>query len=255
MNYIVYVVLFVVIVVMIFQNYKLMKRSKHAKKYINCTDAVFDHKENALEMLNEYISNEDSIEFKNKGRVVKAFVEAETSDPKETIEHLELFDVIYTKNKFDKEKFDFNSDTFFWMLLLAARLYKKGYIESLNLLNEKENMYDDDIKDDVVVAFFHNMYDNFKGNRHNDFYVLLTEGDYSGYTYDKRLIGFYKYIAITMKAYNGLELSEDDTNDIKVFATKKAGKLLMSDLGILDKYLEKPEETKEVTEEKNEDEE
>ena len=25
------------------------------------------------------------------------------------------------------------------MLLLAARLYKKGYIESLNLLNEKED--------------------------------------------------------------------------------------------------------------------
>ena len=57
-----------------------------------------------------------------------------------------------------------------------------------------------------------------------------------------------------MKAYNGLELNEDDTNDIKVFATKKAGKLLMSDLGILDKYLEKPEETKEETEEKTEDE-
>lgn len=235
----IYLLLVVVLAVMIFKNIKLAKRAKHTKKYIACSDGIFNDEDCALSRIDDYIETDDSVEFQNKARVLKIYQELRQGmSPRETISQIDLHETIYTKEKFDVQKFEFNSDTYFWLILDLVKLFKSQYNYEVDNLKAVLDKYHEDIKTDIAVELFYQIYNNLKDEENKDvtFFKNLVAGEYVGYTYDKRLIGFYKKVASSMLAYLNEELSEEDLDDLKVFSDMKAGKLIMKDLDIFEKY-------------------
>ena len=68
------------------------------------------------------------------------------------------------------------------------------------------------------------------------FFKELNYGTYSGLYYDKRLVGMYKRIAAFFLSEAGEELDDFLKEDLSAFAESSVGHLLMSDLGVCEKY-------------------
>lgn len=264
MGDILFIVLLVVLGIMIFQNVKLFKRSKHVKEYVACSDAIFDDRDDKIEVIKAYIEKETDQEFRNKGRVLEIYADMMSGkDPSETLSVLDLKDTIYgNKDKFDAQKFEYNSDTYFWLILDLIKAHMINDKNTADGLVKAVDTYRDQIEQDLVVKLFYAIDDVFNGQGNMMFFRDLWNGNYpNGSTYDKRLIGFYKYIAVAILAYKGEELSEEMVQDVEGFTHMKAGKLVMNDLGIYDKYHkitdedadEEPKAIEEVTEEASEE--
>ena len=239
MGDIIFIVLIVVLAFMIFQNVKLFKRSKHVKDYVACSDAIFDDREDKVDVIKAYIDKETDQEFRNKGRVLLVYADLKSGvDPKGAISALDLKDTIVgKKDKFDAQKFEFNSDTYFWLILDLIKAHTMNDQDTVTGLVGAVDKYRDMIEQDLVVKLFYAVDDVFKGSDETMFFKDLWNGNYpNGSTYDKRLVGFYKYIAISVLAYKGEEMSEEMIGDLESFTHMKAGKLVMSDLGIYERY-------------------
>ena len=241
MGQLIYVVLVVFMVLMIFKNIKLIKRSKHTKKYIECTNAIFEDADYTNEKINSFIEEEDDSEFKMKGRIIKVYAELKTNiDPWSTLSFLDLHDLIYTKNSLDVAKMEMNSDSFYWMIMNNILAHIKNKEEVVTKLNEVMTQYHDLINNDLVIELYDQVEKALSGDEEGTkFLKALLNGEYSGYRYDKRMIGMYKNVALAIIAYLGEEISLEDKSELTAFAEYKAGKLLLANLGILEEYLGK----------------
>ena len=81
----------------------------------------------------------------------------------------------------------------------------------------------------------------------------LLAGEYEGYRYEKKLIGFYKRIAQLLLAEGGDELDEMAKDDLTAFAESSVGKMMMNDRGVYTKYAA-PKSEEEAEEEPAEEE-
>ncbi len=254
MDALIFLVLVLLLIFMILQNYRLFKRSKHVKTYVNCSDAIFADRELMLEIIDEYVKNENDEEFKNKGRILQIYaLMAKGQDPLKVISELDLKETILNnKGKFDAKQFEYNSDSYFWMILDIIKAHSIDNKEAIDGLVSVMDKYYEYINQDIVVGLFYNVHHALShDSESNSMYLRdLWNGNYQGNpTYDKRLIGFYKYIAVSVLAYLGENLSEEMVQDLKNFAGMKAGRLAMRDLGILERFDEpviqdEPEEVK-----------
>lgn len=237
------VILIAVMAYMIFMNIRLIRKNKDMKRYFVCTDAILSSDENANEIINDFILNETSDELKNKARVLKLIAELDKGiDVLNTLSFLSYDDIILTNGQLDKKKFEFNSDSFFWTVNVIIKAYDHDQKEAAEAIKEKLVAYEEYplFKNDVVVRL---IYETDKamsgyGDKGITFFEKLLSGDYSEYTYDKRMIGFYKNVAAAMMAYLKQPLTEDDTELIRAFAKMKAGKVMLSELGLYDVYIE-----------------
>ena len=241
MDALIFLVLVLLLIFMILQNYRLFKRSKHVKTYVNCSDAIFADRELMLEIIDEYVKNENDEEFKNKGRILQIYaLMAKGQDPLKVISELDLKETILNnKGKFDAKQFEYNSDSYFWMILDIIKAHSIDNKEAIDGLVSVMDKYYEYINQDVVVGLFYNVHHALShDSESNSMYLRdLWNGNYQGNpTYDKRLIGFYKYIAVSVLAYLGENLSEEMVQDLKNFAGMKAGRLAMRDLGILERF-------------------
>lgn len=258
MSQVIYVILVVFMAAMIYKNIKLIRRSKHTKAYVECTNSIFNNDSNVNKQINDYIESEDSSEFKHKGRIIKVYAELKYGlDTSSNLSFIDLKDLIYTKDKVDIAKMDLNSDSFYWMImnLILAHLNKDE--ETITKLNAVMAKYHDDINNDLVIALYDNVDLAFKGDAEGvKFLEDLLKGEYSGYRYDKRMIGMYKNVALAILAYFKHDLETEDKEDLTHFAEMKAGKLLLSNFGLLSEYEGKTysyDDEEETTEEEVED--
>lgn len=246
MNQVILVILIAVMAYMIFMNVKLMRKNKNMKRYFVCTDAILNGDSNANEVISDFIYNETSDELKNKARVLKMIAELDQGiDALDTLSLLSYDDIILTNGQLDKKKFEFNSDSFFWTINVIIKAYDHEQKEVAEAIKEKLAAYEEYplFKNDVVVRL---IYETDKamsgyGDKGITFFEKLLSGEYSEYTYDKRMIGFYKNVAAAMMAYLKQPLSEDDVELIKAFARMKAGKVMLGELGLYSTYLEDDE--------------
>lgn len=241
MNNFIFIVLVIVLIFMILQNVKLFKRSKHVKNYVRCSDAIFDDSEDKVAIIKNYIEEETDQEFKNKGRVLLVYAELATKeDPSETLKALDIRDTFQdTKEKFDAQKFEYNSDTYFWLVLDMIKAHSLNDEKTIEGLLEVVNKHYDFIKQDLVVSLFYSIHHALADDDKKDLGFLrdLWNGNYpSGCTYDKRLVGFYKYLAVSVLAKVNEELTDEMVGDLDSFSHMKAGQIAMRDLGIYDKY-------------------
>ena len=221
------------------KNGALIKRSKQARNYIACTNAIFANDEDVLGVINNYIASEQVEEFINKARILKAYVELEQEiDPSSTLKDIDLHDLVYTNNKIDAKKFMYNSDTYVWAVMTYVRAYAKNDEATMQKLYDILNKEYDVINGDLCIHVFNNIAKALseKDEEAISFLKRVQEGEYAQYIYDKQIIGFYKYLSLTTLAYLGEPLSEEALEDMHTFADMKVGKFVMKDLGIYDTY-------------------
>ena len=231
---------------MMYKNIGLAKKNKLMKKYFVCTDAILNQKEDAYEIISEYIQNEENPEMQNKARILKLITEVDHSiDSSDTLSFLDLTPVIKTKDQFDKAKFQYNSDTFFWAIELLIKAHLKHREEVVTRLKEEYARFEEieDFKKDIVIVLFYECDKVFAqyGDEGKTFFKNLLSGEYSSYVYDKRMISFYKSIAASLLVYEGESLESEDEELVYTFAKMKAGKIMLKELGLLDKYAKKEE--------------
>lgn len=232
---------------MMYKNFSLVKKNKLMKKYFVCTDAILNHKDDAYEIIKEYIANEENSEMQNKARVLLLITEVDHNiDSSDTLSFLNLEPVVMSdKGQFDKEKFQYNSDTFFWSIELLIKAHLKHREEIIERLKEEYERFKDidGFSKDIVVVLFKECDKALSkyGDEGKIFFKKLLEGEYGDYVYDKRMISFYKSIAATMLVYEGETLQSEDEELVYTFAKMKAGNIMLKELGLYDKYTQKEE--------------
>ena len=250
MNDIIFLVLMLVLVFMIVQNARLFKRNKHIKNYIKCSDAVFNDDPEMVEIAKAYVEAEGDEEFTNKGRVIYIYALLHHGlDAKTEVAKLDLKETILNKKeKFDAKKFEYNSDTYFWLIVTLIKAYSLNEKEVVEGLVNAVAKHYDLISQDIVTQLFFSIHHCLAADDKADMSFLrdLWSGVYpANCTYDKRLIGFYKYLAVASLSKLGDELSEEMTTDVRNFAAMKVGRVVLRDYGILENFTELPIENDE----------
>ena len=86
-----FVAMMSLLVYVMYRNITLVKRYRHNKEYIECYKEMLAGTETAYERISAYIEEEDSAEFKNKGRVLKLYEQMDTEeDISQTLNDLDL---------------------------------------------------------------------------------------------------------------------------------------------------------------------
>ncbi len=259
MGTVLYVIIIVLLVSTSIKNFALFKRYKHNKEYIECYKDLLKNNENALERINNYIENENSNEFKNKGRILKLYQELISDlDYSTTLNELNVKDIFYDKNgNLKKDLINFNSDSFLFIMLVLSKAHqmkKDELIESLtNKVLEVKGL-EDHLEVKEIVALNNALLS--KDDKGVALFNSFLDGSYTENIYDKNMIGLFKRIAISTLAYLNEPFDEFFIDDIKEFVKTLIGKEYTSNLGIYDKYhveevSEEPVE--EITEEKVEE--
>ena len=167
MESLIFLVLIVVLAFMIFQNIKLFKRSKHIKDYVTCSDAIFDEAKDSVEIISSYIEREQDHEFKEKGRVILLYALMDAKmDAGAEASKLEIKDMIIGKKEnLDPQKFEYNSDSFFWIVvdLIKAHVNKDEVV--IKALNELIAKYEDMIGQDLVIKLLHEVDQIMSGSK------------------------------------------------------------------------------------------
>ena len=247
MNEIIFLILGVLLVYMFIQNARLFKRNKHIRNYIKCSDAVFNDDPEMVEIAQAYVEGEEDDEFANKGRVIYIYALLHNGlDAKTEVGKLDIKATFLTKKeKFDGKKFEYNSDTYFWLIVALVKAYSLGEKEVVDGLVNAVAKHYDFISQDIVTQLFFAIHHCLAEDDKADATFLrdLWSGNYpTGCTYDKRLIGFYKYLAVASLSKLGEPLGEEMTTDVRNFATMKVGRIVLRDYGILENFSEVPTE-------------
>lgn len=245
--------LLVVIMIYTFvKNIQLFKRFKHNKEYIECYKGLLNGEENISERISNFINNEQTAEFKQKGHILKLNDNLNNDvDYKEELDNLDIKPLYMVKGKFNNNQLSLNSDSFVWLLLDVVKANAKNKKDVINTIKDKleENKeLENRLEYRAIIATI-NLFDKTEDTFFND----LLEGNYLDYAYDKSMIGIYKEFAMGALAYKKETLDEYCEEALKEFAGSLIGKYYLKDLDLLDKYAVKEEVKEEETiEEKTE---
>jgi hypothetical protein len=260
MGTVLYVIIIVLLVSTSIKNFTLFKRYKHNKEYIECYKDLLRNNENTLERINNYIENENSNEFKNKGRILKLYQELISDlDYSTTLNELNVKDIFYDKNgNLKKDLINFNSDSFLFIMLVLSKAHQMNKDELIEPLTNKVlevKGLEDHLEVKEIVALNNALLS--KDDKGVALFNSFLDGSYTEYVYDKNMIGLFKRIAVSTLAYLNEPFDEFFIDDIKDFAKTLIGKEYTSNLGIYDKYhveeVAEEEKVEEVKEENNED--
>ena len=246
-----FVAMFILLGYVIYRNVGLLQRYKHNKEYISIFNAMLEREDDAYSRLNDFINNEKSEEFKNKGRIIKIFADLENDLDPSAIETLEPKEIFYHNGRFASRLLAMNCDSFVWLYLVLARARRLSRFDVIDDLSEKMKMMPEMAKR-IEFQLFFAIEDALceKDDAGVGFLSCLLEGDYADMKYEKNLIGLFKRFASATLAYAGEPMDDYFRNDLHSFAATKIGRTYMQELEIYDKYppLEQGEEKTEETE-------
>lgn len=241
MNTIIYIALLFFMVYLTIKNFKMIRRNKQDKGFVECYKKTISNEEDSLEYINNYLSTEENVELRNKTLVIKLIEQLKNDlDVQETLDELDLKTVICENGKINVMKFEMNSDIFLWIMTAMAKANAKGKTDVIVPLFEQLSGLEE-----LSVRAEYKILEEFKeillGNKNTKFITNFLIGEHDGYACDKKIISLEKRFAEAIKAYVGEELDEVSQADIPLFAKTLIGEYFMKDLGIYDKYYEKSE--------------
>ena len=245
MEYIAFIVILSLLVGYVMHKvYSLVSRVKGDKKYIDAYQAVYSQKEGSFEQVSEYVKDEKDPIYRNKGYILKLCSELDNHlDYEDTLKEMDLRAIFTRNNRFSKERFLQNSDTYLCLYLAMAKARKASCFDVLNVLCEKINLLpesENTVEYQLAKAIYNSLCE--KEDRGFQFLTDLLEGNYTQYTYDKKLIGLYKRFAAATLAYNGELVDEWYPEDLRAFANTGLGVNYMKSLDIYDRFETKEEE-------------
>ena len=229
-----------ILIFVLLKNRDLSKRVKYNKAYVALfNEIVKEENDHALKDVNNYIASTDSIEFQNKGRIFKLFIELDQEiEYEQTLEQLDFKPLFYDGDKLKTDKIFYNSDSFVWVIATMARARKHHKQDVLDAVMAKLEVFDDILKHFVEYNVAKSAYKMFteKDDRGVEFLKDLIEGNYAKLQYDKHLIGIYKKIAIALLAYGHEELDDGEKDDLRMLASSLVGAIITKDLDLYDEY-------------------
>ncbi|MDO4499802.1 MAG: hypothetical protein Q4B60_00865 [Erysipelotrichaceae bacterium] len=247
-------ILIILVVIMLFNNMKRAKTVRRDQEYVNIYSKLLRNEEGAAEELDKYIENETDNQIKNKALIVKIYQDlTDGIGVDETLKSLDIRTVYGVNGKITKESVLANSESFIWALMVIAKTKNLENMEVLKTFYGKYKELEEELKSFVEYQVIKSAYECITGDdTGKEFLTKLLNAEYAEYFYDKNLVGMYKDIAASILVMTGEEMDEFGNENLKVFATKQVGSRIMTNLGVIDKFLTVEEET--VEEEEKEEE-
>ncbi|MBQ9425875.1 MAG: hypothetical protein IJU42_08035 [Erysipelotrichaceae bacterium] len=238
-----FVSMFALLAYVTYRNVQLISRYRHNKEYIECYKQMLNQSESAYERTCNYIANEKSEEFRNKGRVLKLYQQlGRNEDCTDTLEALDFREIFYRKGKYSKQQLLMSSDIFVWIYLVLARARKLSKFDVLNGVYDKFielDQMNNRVEYQLTKAIYNALCE--KEDAGVEFLSSLLDGGFASYEYEKSLIGLFKRFAAATLAYSGEPMEDYYKEDLHGFAATQIGKAYMNDLEIFEKYLPKTE--------------
>ena len=237
-------ILFAFILVMIgyitYKNIALISRYRFNKKYVAIYQDALNGTDNCLENIDKFISDCKDEEFKNKGKILKLYVELDKGlDYSNTLESIDLKPIYYKKGNISWSNVNLNSDSFIFIMMAMARgkrVNKNDVVEKLSNKIEELIELNNNIEYLETIALKNALLE--KEDKGNGLFNSLLDGTYTEHKYEKNLIGLYKRFASSTLVYNKQAIDEYFDTDLKSFSSTLIGRCYMSDLGLHDKYKE-----------------
>ncbi len=249
-----FVAMMSLLVYVMYRNITLVKRYRHNKEYIECYKEMLAGTETAYERISAYIEEEDSAEFKNKGRVLKLYEQMDTEeDISQTLNDLDLKEIFFKKGKYSRKQTVMNVDVFVWIYLVMAKARRLSKFDVLNGLCEKFNELEgleNRMEFQLIRAIYNALCE--KEDAGVEFLSSVLDGGFAQYEYEKNLIGLFKRFAAATLAYSGEPMEDYYKEDLRDFASTQIGSGYMKDLEIYEKYLPKKETENEEPLQENE---
>lgn len=193
----------------VFMFYRVMKlsgRNKINTKMLKILEKIED-RDAFFEAADSFIATEKDVEYVQKVSVLRLWGDAYHDLPDQFREHLDTVNVDTLLNPDGKNKgFSANEDSFFYLYMaMPNRLHYMKHEDLRALLDEKMAAYSE-VNGSTLLKKLHDENDKYytgRDDRGKGFMRQLLDGEYSGYTYSKQLIGLYKHCeeAILAKMY------------------------------------------------------
>lgn len=238
MDILLFAVMSIVLVYVGIKNFKLIKRYKQNKEYISIYQSVLNNEENSYNLVKNFIENEKTQEFKNKGKIIKLYSElCNDIDSFGTIDDIDLNSIFCKKGQVDKEMTNLNVDSFVFIALAIAKAFEKKkedvIVKIIDKLKGVEGLKTH-LEYNTIISFANSLLSiEDKGI---PMMRSLLEGTYTDYVYEKNMIGLFKRIASTTLAYNNLDFEEYFKQDLYNFAQSLIGEKLLQSLGMYETY-------------------
>ncbi|MBR3168650.1 MAG: hypothetical protein IKF18_08230 [Erysipelotrichaceae bacterium] len=254
-NTILYILLIVAIYTTIL-NYRMVKRNKNSSGYVKCANALFKGDADAGAQIAQYLEKETVQEYREKTAIFKLYqLLRDEHEYTETLQNFNPSVLVETKGAFNPQSVITNSDSFIWACILLNKAGAAGDIEFVRQFMDKFTSRKEELSKFVEYKVMEATAQLYLGEN-EDWKVFcrnLLAGEYEGYRYERKLIGFYKRIAQLLLAEGGDELDEMAKDDLTSFAESSVGKMMMNDRGVYTKYAA-PKNEEETEEEPAEEE-
>ncbi|MBQ6215945.1 MAG: hypothetical protein IJK53_01030 [Erysipelotrichaceae bacterium] len=255
MEMIFFIAMFLLVAYVTYRNAVMIARYRHNKEYIECYKELLAEADTAYDRICSYINNENEEEFKNKGRILKLYVQMDRpEDVSETLNSLDLSKIFTRNGKYSRQQVTTNTDVFVWLYMDMAKARRMSKFDVLDSLKEKFDglsMMANRVEYQLFYAIYNALCE--KEDAGVEMLSSMLDGNFAKYEYEKNLIGLFKRFASATLAYSGEPMEDYYKEDLHSFAATQIGKTYMRDLEILEKYpprKEQEEETKQEEEPK-----
>lgn len=208
------VLMYALMVYLMFRMFRLSKRNKKNQQLIKMVNTIED--EAFFDNCDDYINTIQDTVFENKARIIKLWgmtYKHTYYGFEQLLEDINIDCLFNPKTGGIAE----NEDSFFYMYLaIPNMLYADNEIERKAMVFEKLAPYTDRLNSELskVIGLCCEKYYQNEGDRGEEFYKKVIDGDYGGYKYSKSLIGLYKMICnamlIKICSERGEDISEYD---------------------------------------------
>lgn len=250
-----FIAIIAVCIIMTIKNLFTIIRIRKDKNYVSAYTGMLKDQEDAYDNLCKYLETEKQPELISKTNIVKVYLEAsKDKEVEETIKNIDFKSVVFDKKGNTRSMLEKNADVFIWLIYDLVILHSKKKYADMEKIYKLVKENEDALNSRVEYLVFVGVYNALKKDYQIDAFLKdLINGEYTGVTYDKKLIGIYKRISAMILAYRKEELDESNKDDLTIFSQTLVGKKLMQDIGIYNEYKAVEEDKPEVVEDKKEE--
>lgn len=228
---VIYILLLIVFIIMTVKNIMLMRRNSQAKKCNEYCQAILNDKEDAYLQAEKYIKSCKNDMFSNKVRLFLILHDINDTKIDQDLLEIDIKSLFYKNNKFNKNNYIFNSDTFIWLSLIMCKAYyhnnNKLIIKLLNLFKNYENDFIDYLEYSVFLKGIKNAF----VDSDSDLLMAIINNEQNGYKYNPKYLDLYMVISeIILVSTNLLERNEIINNHITSFSKTNLGKIFLREL-------------------------
>jgi len=240
MNKTLYFLVIGVGIIMTIKNTLKMKEYKHERNFVDTYTKILNGDADAYEALKNYIAAENRADLLAKAKLLVIYEKMIMGeDVLQDAKELDLSILFKNKNgNYNTKLATRNADAFIWLVMVFAKGRAIQAFDAMDVIYDHVVSFEEGLEYCLEYKMFKGVVAVLAENKDENaaFLNSLVVGEYDGLLYEKRLIGLYKRIAASLVAYKKEELDDFYKEDLRNFASKLVGKVLLTDLGLIETY-------------------